>query len=145
MLNYGLAKHIWDVPLTSLSPGFLKVRTNKAFLQHHLRSADLYLKWNLVSANVYCAATAASKSSILLFYLRIFPGRAFKIAVWIAAFFVVGYNFACIFADTFSCNPIAKSWDVTILSGSCINRPILYFVNAGLGIFTDFVTLLLPL
>ena len=77
--------------------------------------------------------------------MRIFPGRTFQIAVWIAAVFVVGYNLATIFANIFSCNPIAKSWDVNIVTGTCINRPILYFANAGLGIITDFVTLLLPL
>lgn len=66
-------------------------------------------------------------------------------AVWTAAFFVVSYNVASIFADIFSCNPVAMSWDVTILNGTCINRPLLYFANAGLGIFADFITLLLPL
>lgn len=108
-------------------------------------TADLYPKFNLLAASVYCAATAASKASILLFYLRIFPGRVFMFAVWTAAFFVVSYNVASIFADIFSCNPVAMSWDVTILTGTCINRPLLYFANAGLGIFADFVTLLLPL
>ena len=145
MLDYGLAKHMWDVPLTDLSPGFLKVRIRNAFSSIERVLLTDNLKWDLLAAIIYCAGTAASKSSILLFYLRIFPGRTFQIAVWIAAFFVVGYNLATIFANIFSCNPIAKSWDVMIPTGACINRPLLYFANAGLGIFTDFVTLLLPL
>ncbi len=102
-------------------------------------------KYNLFASVVYCAGTAAAKSSILLFYLRIFPGRTFQVTVWIAISVAVGYNIVLILPNIFSCNPIAKSWDLTILTGTCINRPILYFANAGLGILIDFATLLMPL
>lgn len=80
-----------------------------------------------------------------MFYLRIFPSRNFHIAVWSIVFIAAGYSFASILANIFSCNPIAKSWDLSITTGSCMNRPVFYFANAGLGIFTDFATVAVPM
>jgi hypothetical protein len=57
---------------------------------------------------------------------------------------VIGYNLGSALVNLFSCNPIAKSWDLSITSGSCINRPIFYFANAGLNIGTDFIMIVLP-
>ncbi|KAK2753058.1 hypothetical protein FQN55_005018 [Onygenales sp. PD_40] len=97
MLHYGLAKHMWDVPLTQFSPRFLLL--------------------NLMSATIY---------------------------FWTIIAVAAGYNIASIFVNLFSCNPIPKSWDASILHGNCIDRPTFYFANAGLGIATDFATLLAP-
>ncbi|CAG8376068.1 unnamed protein product [Penicillium salamii] len=125
MLNWGLGKHMWDVPATYLSPMFAKL--------------------NLTSAIVYCAATGFTKTSVLVFYLRIFPSRNFHIAVWIIVFIAVGYSLASVLANLLSCTPVAKSWDATITTGHCMNRPVFYFANAGLGIFTDFATVIVPM
>ncbi|RHZ58930.1 uncharacterized protein CDV56_104310 [Aspergillus thermomutatus] len=125
MLNYGLGNHMWDTPLSNFSPHFLKL--------------------NVIAAIIYCAATGFTKVSVLVFYLRIFPTRGFHLAVWTIAFIAVGYNVASVLANIFSCSPIAKSWDVSITGGSCMNRPVFYFANAGLGIFTDFATVLVPI
>ncbi|CAG7938544.1 unnamed protein product [Penicillium nalgiovense] len=125
MLNWGLGKHMWDVPESYLSPMFSKL--------------------NLTSAIFYCAATGFTKCSILVFYLRIFPSRNFHIAVWILVFIAVGYSLASVLANIFSCTPVAKSWDATITTGHCMNRPAFYFANAGLGIFTDFATVVVPI
>ncbi|KAL2794020.1 integral membrane protein [Aspergillus keveii] len=124
MLNWGLAVHMWDVPASHLSPMFMKL--------------------NLVAAIIYCAGTGFLKVSVLLFYTRIFPSRNFHIAIWILVFIAAGYNIASVLANVFSCNPIAKSWDLSITHGTCMNRPVFYFANAGLGIFTDFATVLVP-
>ncbi|KAJ5745086.1 hypothetical protein N7520_010268 [Penicillium odoratum] len=125
MLNWGLAKHMWDVPLFEYSPMFNKL--------------------NLTAAIIYCAATGFTKCSVLIFYLRIFPSRKFHTAVWSLVFIAAGYSFASVLANIFSCTPIAKSWDSTITTGSCMNRPVFYFANAGLGIFTDFATVAVPI
>ncbi|OQE27192.1 hypothetical protein PENFLA_c006G09542 [Penicillium flavigenum] len=125
MLNWGLGKHMWDVPEAYLSPMFEKL--------------------NLTSAIFYCAATGFTKCSILVFYLRIFPSRNFHIAVWVLVFIAVGYSLASVLANIFSCTPVAKSWDDTITTGHCMNRPAFYFANAGLGIFTDFATVVVPI
>ncbi|KAJ5488846.1 hypothetical protein N7539_003736 [Penicillium diatomitis] len=125
MLNWGLGKHMWDVPMSSVTPKFLKL--------------------NVIAAIIYCAATGFTKISVLIFYLRIFPSRNFHFAVWTIVFIAGGYSVASIMANIFSCNPIPKSWDLTITTGSCMNRPVFYFANAGLGIFTDFATVAVPI
>ncbi|KAJ5757809.1 uncharacterized protein N7511_006503, partial [Penicillium nucicola] len=125
MLDWGLGKHMWDVPAAYISPMFSKL--------------------NVIAAIFYCAATGFTKCSVLIFYLRIFPSRNFHIAVWAIVFIAVGYSLASILVNIFSCSPIAKAWDLSITTGSCINRPVFYFANAGLGIFTDFATVVVPI
>ncbi|KAL2840661.1 hypothetical protein BJY01DRAFT_16514 [Aspergillus pseudoustus] len=124
MLNWGLSVHMWDVLASDVSPMFMKL--------------------NLVAAIIYCAGTGFLKVSVLLFYTRIFPSRNFHTAIWVLVFIAAGYNIASVLANVFSCNPIAKSWDLSITRGTCMNRPVFYFANAGLGIFTDFATVLVP-
>ncbi|KAJ5697791.1 hypothetical protein N7488_011475 [Penicillium malachiteum] len=125
MLNWGLGRHMWDVPLEIFSPMFSKL--------------------NLIAAIFYCAATGFTKCSVLIFYLRIFPSRNFHMLVWTIVFIAAGYSIASILANIFSCHPVAKSWDSSILTGHCMNRPVFYFANAGLGIFTDFATVVVPI
>ncbi|KAJ5754914.1 hypothetical protein N7533_004457 [Penicillium manginii] len=125
MLNWGLGKHMWDVPLSHLTPQFMKL--------------------NVIAAILYCAATGFTKCSVLIFYLRIFPSRSFHIAVWSIVFIAAGYSLASILANILSCTPVAKAWDLSITSGHCMNRPVFYFANAGLGIFTDFATVIVPI
>jgi hypothetical protein len=57
---------------------------------------------------------------------------------------VVGYTVGISLSLIFACNPIEKSWDVTITTGACISRPALYITTAVLGVATDIVLLLLP-
>ncbi|KAJ5980639.1 hypothetical protein N7481_007937 [Penicillium waksmanii] len=125
MLNWGLGKHMWDVPLSHLTPQFMKL--------------------NVIAAILYCAATGFTKCSVLIFYLRIFPSRNFHIAVWSIVFIAAGYSLASILANILSCSPVAMAWDLSITSGHCMNRPVFYFANAGLGIFTDFATVIVPI
>ncbi|KAL4862151.1 hypothetical protein BDV12DRAFT_49687 [Aspergillus spectabilis] len=124
MLKWGLGVHGWDVPISHLSPMFLKL--------------------NVAAAIIYCVGTGFLKVSVLLFYMRIFPSRNFHSAVWVLVGIAAGYNIASVLVNVFACSPIVKSWDVRITGGSCINRPVFYFANAGLGIFTDFATVLVP-
>jgi hypothetical protein len=60
-------------------------------------------------------------------------------------FIAAGYSLASILANILSCAPVAKAWDETITTGHCMNRPVFYFANAGLGIFTDFATVVVPM
>lgn len=66
-------------------------------------------------------------------------------AVWTLVFIAAGYSIASVLANLLSCHPVAKSWDSTITTGYCMNRPVFYFANAGLGIFTDFATVAVPM
>ncbi|KAG9253094.1 uncharacterized protein F5Z01DRAFT_174234 [Emericellopsis atlantica] len=126
MLRYGMGKHIWNVPLTDLFPHF-----NLS---------------NMVAAIFFCAATGFAKGSILLFYLRIFPAKAAHVAVWTAFAFTIAYSFTSVLVNIFACDPIKASWDFEAAkTAKCINRPVFYFAQAGLGIATDVITVLIPL
>ncbi|KAH7385044.1 hypothetical protein BKA64DRAFT_581538 [Cadophora sp. MPI-SDFR-AT-0126] len=125
-LNYGLGKHLYDVPLNMLYPNFLFS--------------------NILAAIFFCAATGFAKASILLFYSRIFPSRAFKFITLSLVVFTVSYSLASVLVNVFSCKPVRGSWELSLATSAvCINRPVFYFAQAGLGIFTDFATLAAPL
>lgn len=99
----------------------------------------------MVAAIVFCAATGLAKTSILLFYRRIFPSRKFHWAVWGLVVYTVGFSAASVFVNIFSCSPVAGSWDIAYATtAKCINRPVFYFAQAGLGIVADFATVVAP-
>ncbi|KAF0640558.1 hypothetical protein FPSE5266_10085 [Fusarium pseudograminearum] len=127
MTNYGMGKHLWNVPF----------------------SPDLFPNFslnNLLAAIFFCAATGFAKGSILVFYLRIFPMKSARILIWTAFAFIMGYSTASVLVNIFSCNPIRGSWDPAVIAtAKCINRPVFYFLQAGLGIFADILTVLIPL
>ncbi|KAF4966450.1 hypothetical protein FZEAL_10657 [Fusarium zealandicum] len=126
VLNYGMGKHLWNVPFTP----------------------DLYPNFslnNVLAAIFFCAATGLAKGSILIFYLRIFPMRTAQITVWIAFTFIIGYSAASVLVNVFACNPIQGSWAPEhVETAICINRPVFYFAQAGMGIFADIITVLIP-
>lgn len=102
---------------------------------------------NLIAAIVFCAATGMAKTSILLFYQRIFPSKAFHWAVWGLVAFTVSYSAASVCVNIFSCTPVRASWEVEFATAvsNCINRPMFYFAQAGFGILTDFATVIAPM
>ncbi len=144
---------MWDVPLTpDLFPKFSIVRwmANVADTLHYsedeLKLSNSLLQDNLTAAIFFCAATGLAKSSILLFYLRIFPNVTIRWLVWILFAFTIGYSLASVLVNIFSCNPISGSWDLQDAAITvCIDRPVFYFAQAGLGIFTDIATVVVPL
>ncbi|OBT67846.1 hypothetical protein VE03_02516 [Pseudogymnoascus sp. 23342-1-I1] len=129
MLRWGLGMHIWNVPLADF----------------YGMSHFLYMY--LMSAILYCAATGMAKTSILLFYLRIFPSKTFHWVVWGLVAFTVSFSTASVFVSIFGCTPVQASWEVEFATavGNCINHPIYYFVQAGFGILIDFVTVITPM
>ncbi|KFY18649.1 hypothetical protein V493_08447 [Pseudogymnoascus sp. VKM F-4281 (FW-2241)] len=129
VLRWGLGSHLWNVPLADLygMPHFLYM--------------------NLIAAIVFCAATGMAKTSILLFYQRIFPSRTFHWTVWGLIAFTASYSAASVFVNIFSCTPVQATWDLEFATAVdiCIDRPVFYFAQAGLGILTDFATVIAPL
>ena len=73
---------------------------------------------------------------------RIIPIGNFRIQWWVTLAITVGYS---ICASIFSCTPIAKSWDLTITAGHCINTGAFYITNGVLNGVTDLPILALPI
>jgi hypothetical protein len=84
------------------------------------------------------------KISILLFYLRLSPEEYFRITVYGLAACIVIYTFVGSFNFLFLCKPIAKSWDLTITDGSCIDVTKIWLFVAVMNIVTDIFILFLP-
>lgn len=90
MVAYGLGRHLWDVPLASFSPTFLKI----------------YFSCTLF----YSSCMFFAKLSILLLYLRLFPIQDFMWKWWAVMFFTFGYSIAGVFVEIFACTPISAQW-----------------------------------
>ncbi|KAH9207135.1 hypothetical protein DL95DRAFT_238186, partial [Leptodontidium sp. 2 PMI_412] len=125
LTSLGLGVHIWNVPLTTLSPGFLLIGT--------------------ISCLFYGLSFMCVKLSILLLYLRLSPYKSFRIAVWVIVATTVSYSFLGSFQFLFNCQPIAKNWDLSITKGKCIYTPKILMTHGSINIVTDIAMLLLPI
>lgn len=96
---------------------------------------------------IYLAALPLTKISILLFYLKIFPKRQMKIAIWVLIALNVGYLIAFELVSIFQCTPIRGAWlrwDGTF-EATCRNINMQGWMAAGLNLVLDLAVLILPL
>ncbi|KAK8129155.1 hypothetical protein PG999_001535 [Apiospora kogelbergensis] len=111
-------------------------------------SASQYSFYNimiLVVPVVYTSGAGLAKLSLLVYYHRLSSQSWFRGAVAATMVVVIGYSLGTSFSLTFGCNPIARSWDVTITDGACIDRDALHFITAILNIVTNLVIFALPI
>ncbi|KAK4504900.1 hypothetical protein PRZ48_002863 [Zasmidium cellare] len=94
---------------------------------------------------LYIPLMALAKLSLLLFYRKLSVERWFKLAVYAVMGFIASYSIALAFALIFACTPLEKNWDITITTGSCVNKGQLYLATAGLNAGTDVILLVLPI
>lgn len=100
------------------------------------------MQWASAPEILYVPATALPKIAILISYLRIFPDKGFRVAVYTIMFITLGYMVAICLVLFFHCNPVAKNWN-PLLPGHCILLAP-YFWNGVLNIITDLMVLLVP-
>ncbi|KAL1385420.1 hypothetical protein HDK64DRAFT_301193 [Phyllosticta capitalensis] len=96
---------------------------------------------------VYTLCLYFVKTSILLFYLRIFPDERFRRWLYFSLVlcFLHGAGFGL--AVIFQCRPISYSWTgwTGEEKGKCINVNVMFMVSAYVHIFLDLLVLVLPL
>ncbi|KAH6718755.1 hypothetical protein BKA61DRAFT_596203 [Leptodontidium sp. MPI-SDFR-AT-0119] len=124
-LHYGLGVHMWDVPITTFSPPFWII--------------------GLIEGVFYGLSFMFVKMSLLLLYFRLSQYPTFRILVYMVIATTVTYSLLGSFQFLFNCRPIAKSWDITITYGSCIEVSKILAVHGGLNIATDIAMLILPI
>ncbi|KAF5665137.1 integral membrane protein PTH11 [Fusarium heterosporum] len=133
--------HSWEMPIKTLKDG------NKVgYIPHKpwtLLTISPKLTFN--SPILYAVCTAFSKIALTLFYRRLSPQPWWRWSVYGVLFLVAGYNLAILLVIVFGCFPFEKSWDFTVLEGSCVDRSAVYICTAALGIGTDLILLLMPL
>ncbi|KAL6232853.1 hypothetical protein BDW75DRAFT_216757 [Aspergillus navahoensis] len=86
-----------------------------------------------------------AKLSILLFYLRVFQIRSFRILSYTIGFLVLAHGIGVFFASVFQCSPIQYTWDKEIPGGSCFNQQAFYRYVSLPNILTDLVILVMPM
>ncbi|KAL3429573.1 hypothetical protein BDV09DRAFT_190025 [Aspergillus tetrazonus] len=86
-----------------------------------------------------------AKLSILLFYLRIFQTRTFRILSYTTGFLVLGHGIGVFFASIFQCSPVQYTWNKEIPGGSCFNQQAFYRYVSPPNIFTDLIILVMPM
>jgi fucose permease len=96
---------------------------------------------------LYNPALMATKTSILLFYLRL--GSAEQIFRWACYFTMAVVNltgFALTFLNIFQCNPVSAAFKTPIPeSAKCENIVTLYLSSAPVNIITDLAMVFLPM
>lgn len=108
--------------------------------EYHLTNSKALMAYEIV----YFATLASTKLSILTFYTRLFPTRAFKIAAKVMTAVVIAWFIATTLVSIFSCNPVRAFW--THEPGStCIKSETFYIANAVPNIITDAIILTLPI
>jgi hypothetical protein len=100
-----------------------------------------------IGSCIYPTQVAAVKLAFLALYLRIFPGRTFRIATYIVALVNILIGIAFTFVLAFNCNPASfvwEGWDGT-KEGTCIDSSKAVLVHAGLNIALDVIIVLMPI
>jgi hypothetical protein len=102
------------------------------------------LRWFFIAQSPYKVVVCLNKVSVILFFLRLFTGRRFRVACWICMAVVVAWSIGTIAATILQCVPIAGSWDKSI-HAVCINSDAFWLAYAILNVLTDALVLTLPL
>ncbi|EEU43594.1 uncharacterized protein NECHADRAFT_45518 [Fusarium vanettenii 77-13-4] len=96
-----------------------------------------------IGAPFYVIGIYGFKMSLLLSYMRVFPGN-YRIATIIVAVIISMAHIAFICVFLFLCTPIAKQWDPSITGGHCADAVPFYLSFSALTILFDVMVLVLP-
>ena len=101
----------------------------------------------------YLVITSITKTSILLFYLRLFgtPGTrpGFKKLLYTTQVLVLIWFFASVVSGIFRCHPIHDSWNPDVVGGPevrhyCTSNNTYYVSSSAFNVALDFWILMLP-
>ncbi|ORY09604.1 hypothetical protein BCR34DRAFT_368527 [Clohesyomyces aquaticus] len=121
----GLGKHVWAVPADRFSR-LMKIGVIAGPLFYNL-------------------STLFTKVSLCAFYLRLSPSKSFTYAVYAVALVSILHNLIAALGIVINCNPIAKYWDYSITTGSCVNLNAFFLSVACINAATDLALLFLPI
>ncbi|KAK7918019.1 hypothetical protein PG985_009893 [Apiospora marii] len=112
----------------------------------HMPAEDVY-NFGLVQyigSPFYIIAILGFKLSLLISYLRIIPGRGWRITIICVGVACTMFHTTFLLVQLFLCTPIAKQWDKTIEEGSCVTAVPFYTSMASLTILFDLLVMFLP-
>ncbi|KAJ5407789.1 integral membrane protein, partial [Penicillium cosmopolitanum] len=114
---------------------------------HHIDTIhdELIAQLDFVSELAYVVAICAIKASFCLFYLKIFPGKLFRILCCCVLAVIVGESIAGFFIVIFQCWPVARAWDAAgAQEGHCLDLLTFYYVSFAVRLVTDVALITLP-
>lgn len=76
--------------------------------------------------------------------MRVFGPSKWRRACYVVFVIISAYTLWAFVTAIVPCNPIPKYW-YPAKDGWCFPKAILWFLNAGLNIFTDFLIVILPI
>ncbi|KAH8590101.1 hypothetical protein B0O99DRAFT_635611 [Bisporella sp. PMI_857] len=124
MSKEGFGRHIWDLADGSL----LNI----------LRSF-------YIAESFYVVTLSATKISVLVLYLRIFPHRSFQFAAYATIAMIAVSTIIIFFMTVFACKPVAFFWNRDIRGGTCLDINKLAYANSAMSIIQDILIVVLPL
>ena len=83
--------------------------------------------------------------AILLFYLRIFPNKWMKYAVYGLSALIITWTIVISLVVVVQCNPVQYFWNRSIPGGKCINNDAYYFATGLSSTIIMITVLALPL
>ncbi|KFX99791.1 hypothetical protein O988_03649 [Pseudogymnoascus sp. VKM F-3808] len=124
--QYGWDVHVWDLPPKDMV-------------------TSRQISW--ASMVLYITTASLTKTSILVFYLRILVAKFDKIVTKVTFGFVVAYYVASFLVLFLQCRPLEHYWKILIPNsvGTCIDESIHMVTSAAFNVFLDIVIFLIPL
>ncbi|KAJ5166596.1 uncharacterized protein N7482_005377 [Penicillium canariense] len=86
-----------------------------------------------------------AKISLLLFYMRIFHVRKFRIFTYLVGSLVLAIGITVFFQTIFQCSPISYGWDLSAGHGKCIDQTTFYRYISPFNVLTGILILAMPL
>jgi hypothetical protein len=96
------------------------------------------------SIMMYNFGLTCTKVSIILQYLRVTIDKGVRDGCRVLLYVTVLNCSQTFITGIFSCYPVAKFWDDRI-PGGCVNKPGLWYANAGINILQDIWLIVLPI
>ncbi|KAF2651524.1 hypothetical protein K491DRAFT_719793, partial [Lophiostoma macrostomum CBS 122681] len=106
---------------------------------------EAFLRASYLSIIFYNISLSLTKFSILCLCLRVFGPSKWRTACYTVFVGICIYSVWSIFSSIAPCFPVQKYWLLDKVDGWCFPRAVLWFLNASLNIFTDFIIVLLPI
>lgn len=104
-----------------------------------------FLKILVAMQVFYGSVLALIKTSICLFYIKIFFVKPFRIACWIVIAFIICWGTMVVLTGFLLCTPLAFNWDPTIPGGKCANERAAFIAVGVLDLLTDVCVFVLPI
>jgi 1-acylglycerone phosphate reductase len=104
----------------------------------------LALKYFFIAQTPYKISVCLNKVAAVLFCMRIFVSRSFRIAAYTVMGIVVAWSIGGVGATIWQCVPIAGAWNKS-LGATCIDSNKFWVAYAVMNILTDVMVLILPI